>query len=78
MIQICGDIITETIVQRVKENIVNAVLADETVDVSGKDQMPLVLRYYVAEKNELREDFVGFVELSSKTGDTRFDLYMTL
>ena len=70
MIEICGRLITQKIVHKVKENEVFSVLADETVDVSGKDQMALVLRYYDEKLSELCEDFVGFVELSSKTGES--------
>jgi hypothetical protein len=68
MIGICGDLLTQKIVHKVKANNVFSVLADETVDISGKDQMALVLRYYDESSLELSEDFVGFIELSTKTG----------
>jgi hypothetical protein len=68
MIKICGDLITQSIIQNVRDNGAYSVLADETVDISGKDLMALVIRYYDEKKLEICEDFVGFVELSSKTG----------
>ena len=68
MIEICGDLLIQKIAHKVKTNNAFSVLADETVDISEKVQMALVLIYYDESSLELSEDFVGFVELSTKTG----------
>lgn len=43
------------------------VLADETIDVSGKEQLTIVIRYLdkIDGKTVIREDFLGFIEVSS-------------
>ncbi|KAK6991092.1 52 kDa repressor of the inhibitor of the protein kinase [Biomphalaria glabrata] len=60
LISLLGESITNTIVQRVKENIFFSILLDETTDVSGIEQLSLSLRYIL--NGEIREDFVAFVD----------------
>lgn len=49
--------------KKVKEAVVYIVLADETVDISGIEQLSIGVRYFHEETNEVKEEFVGFVEL---------------
>ncbi|GBP49701.1 hypothetical protein EVAR_33455_1 [Eumeta japonica] len=51
------------IVKKVKEAEAYSVLADETADISGTEQLSIGLRYFDEEANEVQEMFVGFVEL---------------
>jgi len=65
LIKSCGDVITETIVDRVKKNKFYSVLFDETTDLSHKSQLSLSVRYpYTDEDGKLtvREDFLRFVD----------------
>lgn len=63
IIAICGDVIKAHIVKKVKEAEAYSVLADETTDISGTEQLSIGLRYFDEEANEVQEMFVGFVEL---------------
>lgn len=63
IIGICGDIIKADIIKKVKKAEAYNVLADETADISGTEQLSIGLRYFDEEINEVQEMFVGFVEL---------------
>ena len=56
----CGQVITEKIINEVKENIFFSILADEASDCSNKEQMSLVLRFVDSDLN-IREDFIKFI-----------------
>nr|CAI5820596.1 unnamed protein product [Callosobruchus analis] len=43
-----------------------SILADETADVSGKEQLSIGVRFYDESKSKIREEFVGFVELKAQ------------
>ncbi|XP_066923783.1 52 kDa repressor of the inhibitor of the protein kinase-like [Clytia hemisphaerica] len=60
MIQVCGDVIVEEIVDEVKKNKFYTILCDEVRDLAGEVLMSLVLRY-IDSVCELREDFVKFL-----------------
>ena len=59
LINICGEIITETLRKEVKEAKSFLVLADEAADISNKEQMALVLRF-IDKNGSIREEFFGF------------------
>jgi hypothetical protein len=42
-------------------------MADETTDVSTKEQMCILLRF--ADMRGVREEFIGFVEVTDTTGE---------
>ncbi|KAG7170066.1 52 kDa repressor of the inhibitor of the protein kinase-like [Homarus americanus] len=50
-----------------------AVLADEAVDKSNNEQLPLVLRFVDSER-QIREEFVGYYECQSVTGEAIADI----
>ena len=60
LISCVGDWILELVLTEVREAGHFAVLADEAVDISISEQMPLVLRF-VDSSSQIREEFVGFV-----------------
>lgn len=70
IIDICGGIIKKEICDRVNAAKCFSVLADETTDVSGKEQMSVCVRYVVKEESEylVREDFLDFVKCDDLTG----------
>ena len=53
-----------------------SVLADETSDISGKEQLSIGIRFFDQEKMIVREEFLGFVEfaaMDTKTIATAID-----
>lgn len=65
IISIIGTVITNTILKRVKKANCFSILADETMDISGIEQLSICLRYVSYENSQpvIREDFIGFVAL---------------
>lgn len=66
LISCVGDWILESVLTDVQQAGHFAVLADEAVDISISEQMPLVLRF-VDGSSQIREEFVGFVLCDSGT-----------
>ena len=60
IIKCCRQVITEKIINEVKENIFFSILPDEASDCSNKEQMSLVLRFVDSDLN-IREDFIKFI-----------------
>ncbi|XP_039271809.2 52 kDa repressor of the inhibitor of the protein kinase-like [Styela clava] len=72
IVQLCGGFVRKALVQRISESGYFSVLADETSDVSNCEQFSICVRYVhkpFEGKYELREDFLGFVEAKSLTGE---------
>lgn len=67
VLTICGEIIQKNLVADVNKSKYFSVIADETLDVSGTEQISLCLRY-VNSSYMLREDFVGFVPIYDLSG----------
>ena len=63
IIDCCGDVITEQIVEEIKESKFLSIMADETQDCANKEQMPLVIQYL--EQGEIREAFIKFILCNS-------------
>jgi len=63
----CGDIIQKKIVDKINAAECFAILADETTDVSTKEQLTLCVRY-VDSQNNLCEDFLKYINIDSLTG----------
>lgn len=61
----CGADILETIVQKINRAKYFYVLADETLDVSGTEQLSICIRH-VSEKFEIQEDFLGVLSTFMK------------
>ena len=65
----CGDIIVEDITNRITQRSFFSVLADETSDVAGMEQLSLCIRYvdnFEKEVYRVREDFIGFPPIKDK------------
>ena len=60
IINCCGQVITETIIDEVKQSRFFSIIADEAADCSNKEQMSLVLRFVDSNFN-IREDFIKFI-----------------
>ncbi|XP_050064151.1 52 kDa repressor of the inhibitor of the protein kinase-like [Aphis gossypii] len=70
LIEICGQVITEQIVNKINRASFFSVMADETTDIGKLEQMSLCVRY-IDPDNEvptIREDFLNFVVVSDLSG----------
>ena len=70
IISLCGTTIKESIVNKVKEACAYSLLADEIAEISGKEQLSIGLRYFDKESDEVKEEFIGFVELKALDAKT--------
>nr|CAI5865604.1 unnamed protein product [Callosobruchus analis] len=66
LINLCGEVIQENVISEVRKTMAYSILADETADVSGKEQLSIGVRFYDESKSKIREEFVGFVELKAQ------------
>ncbi|MES9885077.1 MAG: DUF4371 domain-containing protein [Sedimenticola sp.] len=69
LIEICGNMVKADIINACVTNKFFGFIADEATDVSTIEQMALCIRYFDGDKSELREDFIGFAECESTTGE---------
>lgn len=69
VIECCNTIILRKIAKKVNESKCYSVLADETTDISTKEQLAICVRY-ISEDNMLNEDFLQFFEIESLTGES--------
>lgn len=70
LIEICGKVILNKIVSKCNEAECFSLLADETTDISGIEQLSLCVRY-IEKTNSgsiLKEDFLSFVPVNDVTG----------
>ncbi|CAH1101982.1 unnamed protein product [Psylliodes chrysocephalus] len=65
IISICGDVIKADIIKNVKKSEAYSILADETADISGKEQLSVGIRYFDEETSNIEEVFLGFAELTA-------------
>ncbi|CAF2610903.1 unnamed protein product [Rotaria sp. Silwood2] len=61
--------ILDQILHRLK-NCLFSIIVDETTDTSTTEQLSISLRYYDKKTNDIREDFLTFIETVSCTGET--------
>ncbi len=66
LINCAGDVILDTIVQRLAIQKYFAVIADETTDSGRLEQMTMVVRYCYGDT--IREDFIGYINVIDLTG----------
>ncbi|XP_023230571.1 zinc finger MYM-type protein 1-like [Centruroides sculpturatus] len=64
VIGLCGNIIRDNITTEVKKACAYSILSDENSDISGKDQLSIGVRFFDEENMMIREEFLGFVELT--------------
>ena len=61
IIECCGQVISEEIIQDIKAGRFFSIIADEAADSSHKEQMSLVLRFVDINMN-IREEFIAFLQ----------------
>ncbi|XP_061401029.1 52 kDa repressor of the inhibitor of the protein kinase-like, partial [Musca vetustissima] len=62
LIEIIGEYIQMSIVEEVKRAVFFSVLADETTDISGKEQLSICIRFFDKASNKIKECFLSYVE----------------
>lgn len=70
---ISGKIIRNYICTDLKKASAYSILADETADAAGKEQLSIGIRFFDHNKQIIREEFVGFVELMTMDAETIAD-----
>lgn len=65
IISICGDVLKTHIIKKAKQAEAYSVLADETADISGTEQLSIGIRYFDQKTKEIEEVFLGFVKLDA-------------
>ena len=68
LIEVIGDQVCSRIIDSVQASRYFSILYDEVTDVSGMEQLSLVLRF-VYQSNSIREEFVNFVQVERITGE---------
>ncbi|KAJ3649397.1 hypothetical protein Zmor_021144 [Zophobas morio] len=69
LIDSCGELITNKIVNKIKKSKYFTIIADETTDVSISEQLSICIRYFDVVTCEIQEDFLKFVEVVHLTGE---------
>ncbi len=72
LIECCAEEIRGTLINRIQAAQYFTVLADESMDISGTEQMSLCVRYVNEEEEnlEIKEDFLGFCPLPKQDAAT--------
>ncbi|CAG9571742.1 unnamed protein product [Danaus chrysippus] len=70
ILNICGILIREKLVDNIRVASAFSILADESADISGKEQLAIGLRYYDQKEKNVKEEFMGFVELEKMDAQT--------
>lgn len=65
IINLCGCAVKDLILKDIKKSYVYSILADETADISGREQLSIGVRFFDEEKMIVREEFLGFEELKA-------------
>ncbi|XP_025417875.1 uncharacterized protein LOC112688740 [Sipha flava] len=68
MIDACNKILLDKVVSRVNTAKCFSILADETADISGVEQVSLCVRYFNSNTLKLTEEFLQFVPTNNMTG----------
>ncbi len=76
IISLAGKVIQERILARVHRARFYSILADETGDVSKREQFSLVLRYSL--DGSMYEDFLGFVDVTGCTTGKTYIIIITV
>lgn len=70
IIHLCGGVVKEKIVNDARKAIAYSILADETSDIAGKEQLSIGIRFFDGEKMMIREEYLGFVQLENMDAET--------
>ncbi|CAG9822034.1 unnamed protein product [Phaedon cochleariae] len=69
LIQCCGEVIVKKIVSKIKTAKYFTIIADETTDMSTKEQLSICVRYFDKSTFEIKEDFIMFIDVVDLSGE---------
>lgn len=58
------------IINDVKQAKAYSIMADETADISGKEQLSIGIKFYDDKKKKIRNEFLGYVILNALNAET--------
>ena len=72
LISICEDVVREVIVYAANASVGFSILADETADISGEEQLSLGVRFVETtnKKPAVRDEFLGFTSLAQMDAES--------
>ncbi|XP_031637258.1 zinc finger MYM-type protein 1-like, partial [Contarinia nasturtii] len=70
IVDLLGRTIQEILIEDVKKSPVYSIMADETADMSGKEQLSIGVRFFDEHKMIVREECLGFIELNAMDAKT--------
>ena len=73
ILNLCGVVIREKLIVDVKSKSAHSILVDEWADLSGKEQLSIGIRFYDQKEKNIREEFMGFVDLEKTDAQTIAD-----
>lgn len=76
LIDICGDQIKSRIVKNCNSAPFFGFIADEATDAATMEQMALCLRYFDSNIGAVTENFIGFAECTSTTGENLSEAFL--
>ncbi|XP_015377033.1 PREDICTED: zinc finger MYM-type protein 1-like [Diuraphis noxia] len=76
IISVCNKLILGHLVANVNKSKSFTILADETTDVSNKEQMTLCVCYVDLNANKIREDFLQIIEIQNMSGKGLSDVIL--
>jgi len=79
ILEVCGQIIQNQLVEKINAAKCFVILADETTDISGKEFLTLCIRY-VEESDSacvIKEDFIDFIEIENMSGSAIADVLIS-
>ncbi|KAK4876297.1 hypothetical protein RN001_012719 [Aquatica leii] len=67
----CGRnaILTDKNLNKIKESKFFTIMADETTDLSVKEQLTICISYFITKEYKIEEDFIKFVDVVELTGE---------
>lgn len=77
IVSACNHIILKKIVERANKSKCFSVLADETTDISTKEQVSICVRFIDEEDNKLHENFLQFIPVISTCAETLTNTIVT-
>lgn len=73
IVNICENTLREMVLKDVRIACAYSILADESADIAGKEQLSLGVRFFDEKKSIIREEFLGFVVLDAMDAKTIAD-----
>ncbi|KAE9530501.1 hypothetical protein AGLY_010963 [Aphis glycines] len=78
LIDCCGNVISDKIIQKVHLSKFYSILADETTEVSISEQFSFGVRYFDSNTCSVREHFLGFTKVEHVTGEYLADTILQI